>query len=136
MEQGLAEQLPQVTGFSTTINGCLAMLHKQHGNEKSVGAMHPTAQYSSLNLCRVMVELDTHSSIEVMSDELGGEGQTDSEEVGVGGVSYICVTCNLLAAFLCSSLHCHYHKCYCKCLVGYMLEAHSLVCAAGLTTAS
>ena len=32
------------------------------------------------------MELDTHSSIEVMSDELGGEGQTDSEEVGVGGV--------------------------------------------------
>lgn len=37
-----------------------------------------------VEMCRVTVELDTHSSIEVMPDELGEEGQTDSEEVGPG----------------------------------------------------
>lgn len=36
LEQGLTEQLPVVTGFDTTVSGCIATLQRQHGTEKSV----------------------------------------------------------------------------------------------------
>ena len=34
LEQEVAESLPEVTGFTTTISGCLATLHRTDGSEK------------------------------------------------------------------------------------------------------
>lgn len=36
LEKCLTEQLPEVTGFGTTVSGCIATLHRQHGRDKSV----------------------------------------------------------------------------------------------------
>lgn len=36
LEQCLTEQLPEVTGFGTAVNGCIATLHRQHGRDKLV----------------------------------------------------------------------------------------------------
>ena len=44
------------------------------------------------------MELDTHSSVEVMPDESGEEGQTEDEEV-VGAIVCIVCTCDLPSRF-------------------------------------
>lgn len=45
LEQGLTEQLPEVTGFDTTVSGCIATLQRQHGTDQSVYHTYLVSMY-------------------------------------------------------------------------------------------